>query len=107
MCTPDWDRPILPNQILGGHGLASLACSGSLVQGLTRELSLSGWREGVCLVEGVLTGRTEAGQAFPIFWHWPASGPLSGGGVPSTGRACQDCQVGICILQGRLVGRQN
>ena len=58
-------------------------------------------------MEGVLTGRTEAGQAFPISWHWPASGPLSGGGVPSTGRACQDCQVGICIMQGRLVGKQN
>ena len=41
--TPDWDRPILPNQIMGGYSLASLACSESLVQGLTRELSLSGW----------------------------------------------------------------
>ena len=29
----------------------------------------------MCLVEGVLTGRTEAGQAFPISWHWPAVAP--------------------------------
>ena len=63
--TPDWDRPILANQILGGYSLDSLACSGSLVQGVDQRAVFGGGGGGRCLVEGVLTGRTEAGQAFP------------------------------------------
>lgn len=45
--TPDWDRPILANQILGGYSLDSLACSGSLVQGVDQRAVFGGGGGGV------------------------------------------------------------
>lgn len=73
--TPDWDRPISPNQILGEP---SLACSGSLVQGVDQRAVFE-------QVGGVSGGRSVDGEnrGWPNISHLLAlacsSTPLAGG----------------------------